>query len=147
MFQKAMSVKVGQRFVDRRAINRLLATNFEVMDKMGQSTMKPFLQDVVRFDGLVSTLGKSVVADPTFMPQIVGWVGVPTLVDFFGHVGMMGLYAGLDNFLTPWLRPVADATLRNEETRYRLHRQMDAWRYGSGNDYDVKPIAKAKSNF
>jgi lycopene cyclase CruP len=143
MFQKAMSVRMGQPFVDRRFVNRLLATNFEAMHSMGDRTLKPFLQDVVRFDGLVASLGKSFVADPTFMPQIVGWVGVPTLVDWVGHVGMMGLYAGLDNFLTPLLRPVADATLRNEEARYRLHRQMDAWRYGSGNDYDMTSIPKS----
>jgi flavin-dependent dehydrogenase len=43
MFQKAMSVRMGQK-VDPKFVNRLLATNFEVMDKMGLRTMKPFLQ-------------------------------------------------------------------------------------------------------
>jgi len=45
MFQKAMSIRMGQE-VDPTFVNRLLATNFEVMDKMGKRTIKPFLQDV-----------------------------------------------------------------------------------------------------
>jgi flavin-dependent dehydrogenase len=140
MFQKAMSVRMGQPFVDPRFINRLLATNFEVMEKMGPRTIKPFLQDVVRFDALVGSLARSFAADPTFTPQILAWVGLPTLVEWVGHVGMMGTYSALDTLVSPWLRPVTDAALRTGRRRYQLHRQMDAWRYGSGNDYDVEAI-------
>jgi hypothetical protein len=86
MFQKAMSIKMGDN-PDPKFVNRLLATNFEVMEEMGPRTMKPFLQDVVRFDGLVGSLVKSFVADPLFTPQIVLTVGVPELVDWLGHVG------------------------------------------------------------
>ena len=68
-------------------VNRLLATNFQVMNEMGQRTIKPFLQDVVRFDGLLGSLARSFVADPLFMPQIVGTVGIPELVEWLGHVG------------------------------------------------------------
>lgn len=50
MFQKAMSVRMGTD-VDSKFVNRLLATNFEIMNDMGSSTMMPFLQDVVRIDG------------------------------------------------------------------------------------------------
>jgi flavin-dependent dehydrogenase len=139
MFQKAMSIRIGQPFVDHRFINRLLAGNFEVMDKMGQRTIKPFLQDVVRFDGLVGSLARSFVADPTFMPQIVLWVGVPTLAEWMGHLIMIGIYAGLDNVVAPWLRPFSDQSL-DEKARFKIHRWMEAWRYGSGNDYDVTTI-------
>ena len=76
MFQKAMSIRMGQG-VDPKFINRLLATNFKIMDDMGQRTIKPFLQDVIRFDGLVGSLSRSFVADPTFMPKIVAHVGIP----------------------------------------------------------------------
>lgn len=86
MFQKAMSVKMGSN-PDPKFVNRLLATNFQVMDEMGLRTMKPFLQDVVRFDGLVGSLAKSFIADPAFMPQIVATVGIPELVEWMGHVG------------------------------------------------------------
>lgn len=86
MFQKAMSMKMGTN-PDPVFVNRLLATNFQVMDEMGQRTIKPFLQDVVRFDGLVGSLARSFVADPLFMPQIVATVGIPELVEWLGHVG------------------------------------------------------------
>lgn len=86
MFQKAMSMKMGTN-PDPVFVNRLLATNFEVMNEMGQRTIKPFLQDVVRFDGLVGSLARSFIADPLFMPQIVATVGIPELVEWLGHVG------------------------------------------------------------
>lgn len=50
MIQKAMSVRMGNN-VDPKFVNRLLATNFQIMNDMGSSTMMPFLQDVVRIDG------------------------------------------------------------------------------------------------
>jgi flavin-dependent dehydrogenase len=43
MFQKAMSMKMGTN-PDPKFVNRLLATNFQVMNDMGQRTIKPFLQ-------------------------------------------------------------------------------------------------------
>jgi len=133
MFQKAMSVKVGQR-VDPKFVNRLLSVNFEVMDSMGPSTIKPFLQDVIRFDGLVGSLVRSFSADPFFMPQIVAHVGIPRLVDWLGHVGMMGYYGFLDTTVTPIIRPFVDK-IKNPKERYLWRRKMDAWKYGSGNDY------------
>ena len=63
MFQKAMSVRPSQN-VDPKFVNRLLANNFQIMDEMGLRTIKPFLQDVIRFDGLVGSLARSFVTDP-----------------------------------------------------------------------------------
>jgi hypothetical protein len=85
MFQKAMSIKMGRK-PNPEFINRLLAVNFECMDAMGQRTIKPFLQDVVRFDGLVGSLAQSFINDPLFMPEIVATVGLPQLIDWLGHV-------------------------------------------------------------
>lgn len=133
MFQSAMSVRVGQK-VDPKFVNRLLANNFEIMDNMGQRTIKPFLQDVVRFDGLIGSLARSFVADPTFMPEIVSFVGVPILVDWVGHVGAMGLYSLLDLTVSPILAPVVDK-MDDPRTKFQWRRRMEAWKYGSGNDY------------
>jgi len=55
MFQKAM-MKTPEQGTDSGFIERLLEGNFKVMDGMGNRTMVPFLQDVVRFDGLVGSL-------------------------------------------------------------------------------------------
>lgn len=135
MFQKAMSIKMGQK-VDEKFVNRLLAVNFEVMNSMGQRTIKPFLQDVVRFDGLVGSLARSFVADPTFMPQIVAHVGVPRLVDWLGHVSAMGLFDLLDRIAAPILRPFVDK-IEDPAERYLWRRKMEAWKFGSGNDYTL----------
>jgi len=140
MFQKAMSVKMNQKNVDPKFVNRLLATNFEVMNKMGPKTMKPFLQDVVRFDGLVGSLAGSFVADPTFMPQIVATVGLPELVRWLGHVGNMGKYSLLDRFASPFVESYAERFL-NEQPRekFKWKRRLESWKYGSGGDYKFPP--------
>eukprot|EP00550_Attheya_septentrionalis_P007086 CAMPEP_0198283430 /NCGR_PEP_ID=MMETSP1449-20131203/3014_1 /TAXON_ID=420275 /ORGANISM="Attheya septentrionalis, Strain CCMP2084" /LENGTH=719 /DNA_ID=CAMNT_0043980015 /DNA_START=91 /DNA_END=2247 /DNA_ORIENTATION=- len=133
MFQKAMSVRVGQN-VDPKFVNRLLATNFEVMDEMGMDTMMPFMQDVVRIDGLVGSLAKSFVADPTFMPQIVNHVGIPSLVDWIGHVSMMTLYSVLHAAASPVISPFVDS-MQDPRKKFQWRRRMEAWKFGSGSDY------------
>jgi hypothetical protein len=133
MFQKAMSVRMKQK-VAPQFVNRLLATNFEVMDGMGTRTIKPFLQDVVRFDSLVGSLAKSFQADPLFMPEIVKHVGIPTLVEWVGHVGMMGVYGALDTVVSPVLSPIVNH-LDDPKERFHWRRRMEAWKYGSGHDY------------
>jgi hypothetical protein len=135
MFQKAMSIKIGQN-VDETFVNRLLAVNFEVMNNMGQRTIKPFLQDVVRFDGLVGSLARSFVADPTFMPQIVAHVGIPRLVDWLGHVSMMGAYSFLDAFASPLIKPLVN-NMNDPSEKFLWRRRMDAWKFGCGNDYEL----------
>ncbi len=136
MFQRAMSVRMG-RTVDPKFVNRLLATNFEVMEEMGPRTIKPFLQDVVRFDGLVGSLARSFVADPMFMPQIVQHVGIPTLVDWLGHVSMMGLYTVLDGVASPIVESVLTTAIKDPRTAFQWRRRMEAWKFGSGRDYTL----------
>ena len=63
-----MSVRMRQS-VDPKFVNRLLANNFDIMERMGPRTMMPFLQEVIRVDGLVGSLARSFVSDPTLMPQ------------------------------------------------------------------------------
>jgi len=133
MFQKAMSVRIGQK-PDPKFINRLLATNFNVMEDMGIDTIKPFLQDVVRVDGLLGSLSQSFVADPLFMPQIVAYVGIPSLVEWLGHVTMMLIYTAAHYAVTPVVTPLVN-NLENPRDRFKWNRLMDAWKFGSGGDY------------
>jgi len=133
MFQKAMSMKMGST-PDPVFVNRLLATNFQVMNDMGYRTIKPFLQDVVRLDGLAGSLARSFVADPTFMPQIVATVGLPELVEWLGHVGNMALYTALDAVVTPVIGPFVDRS-DNPREKFRWQRRMEAWKFGCGSDY------------
>ena len=163
MFQKAMSVRMGQK-VDSKFVNRLLATNFEIMHNMGKKTITPFLQgmsnklflcdkikyfililitsivsctDVVRIDGLLGSLSRSFVADPTFTPQIINHVGIPALVDWLGHVTMIGVYTGLHKFVSPIVYTLTNNRIikMNERQEWKLRRKMEAWEFGSGSDY------------
>lgn len=134
MFQKAMSVKMGQK-VNPDFVNRLLAVNFEVMDNMGPKTMKPFLQDVVRFDGLVGSLAGSFLADPTFTPQIIATVGIPELVKWLGHVGNMGKYSILDSAAAPIVSSVVENFVKDPREKFKWRRRLESWKYGSGGDY------------
>lgn len=133
MFQKAMSVRIGQK-PDPKFINRLLATNFNVMEDMGIDTIKPFLQDVVRLDGLLGSLSRSFVADPLFMPQIVAYVGIPSLLEWLGHVTMMAIYSAAHYAVSPVIIPLVD-NLENPRDRFKWNRRMEAWKFGSGSDY------------
>ncbi|KAL7449105.1 hypothetical protein ACHAWC_001198, partial [Mediolabrus comicus] len=132
MFQKAMSVRMGQK-VDPKFVNRLLATNFDVMNEMGETTMLPFMQDVVRIDGLAGSLARSFIADPQFMPQIVAHVGIPTLIEWLGHVSMIALYNTLHS-ISPVIEPFVNK-MENPKEKYLWRRRMEAWKFGSGNDY------------
>jgi len=132
MFQKAMSVRMGQN-VNPKFVNRLLATNFDVMNEMGPATMMPFMQDVVRIDGLAGSLARSFAADPAFMPQIVAHVGIPTLVEWLGHVSMIALYNALHS-ISPVIKPFVDK-MENPKEKFLWRRRMEAWKFGSGNDY------------
>ena len=123
MFQKAMSMKMGSR-PDPEFVNRLLATNFQVMNDMGYRTIKPFLQDVVRMDGLAGSLARSFVADPTFMPQIVATVGLPELVEWLGHVGNMAAYTVLDAAVSPVISPFVDR-IDNPREKFSWRRRME----------------------
>jgi hypothetical protein len=136
MFQKAMSQRMGQK-VDPTFVNRLLAVNFEQMNNMGMRTIKPFLQDVVRFDSLLGSLFKSFTADPAFTPQIITTVGIPALVDWLGHVAMMGIYAALDAAASPLLAPYVDKAVKDPREKFQWKRKMEAWKYGSGSDYEL----------
>ena len=133
MFQKAMSVRMGQN-VNPKFVNRLLATNFDVMNEMGMKTMMPFMQDVVRIDGLAGSLARSFVADPAFMPEIVAHVGIPTLVEWLGHVSMITAYTVLHSAATPIVKPFVD-NMKDPKERFLWRRRFDAWKFGSGNDY------------
>lgn len=141
MFQKAMSVRIGQN-VNENFINRLLANNFQQMDDMGLRTIKPFLQDVIRFDGLIASLAGSFRSDPAFMPEIIAHVGIPTLVEWVGHVSMMGLYSLADNVASPVLEVLVKSFIKDEKTKYVLNRRMEAWKFGSGNDYILPPASE-----
>jgi len=102
MMQKAMSLRPGQS-TPPDLINRMLGGNFSAMEEMGDPVMKPFLQDVMQFGPLVSTISKQMVNDPAFVPPLLAHVGPGPLADWLVHVLGLGAYT-LGNFIATPLK-------------------------------------------
>lgn len=134
LFQKSMSVGVGQDIESDR-INNLLSTTFRAMEKLGSPVLKPFLQDVVQFPALSRTMLAMAVADPVLVANIVGQVGLPTLGDWWVHYVNLGGYSLL-NHLAPALQSLRSGL--SERQRYRSECWQKAWYYGSGGDFTVE---------
>jgi lycopene cyclase CruP len=132
LFQRSMSVGVGQTVPDQH-INHLLATIFKDMAALGDSTLKPFLQDVVQFVPLAKTLLATSVKHPLLVAKIVPQVGFAALVSWLGHYLSLAGYSLLEP-LVRFLEPI-DKLLPPVQ-RYYSHRWLDALNYGSGKDYN-----------
>lgn len=133
MLQRAMSVRVGQD-PNPDFINILLGTNFGAMQRLGRSVLYPFLQDVPQIGPLAATMFGQMIADPLFVPQILKHVGPVAFFDWFVHFIGLGVYTVL-NGLAPPLRLVAKRLPGRQS--YALNRQLDSWKYGSGQDYKL----------
>lgn len=130
LFQKAMSVGVDQQ-VDSNQINQLLSAVFQEMNLLGDSVLKPFLQDVVQFPALTKTLLKTGLAHPLLVAKVIPQVGLRQLLNWMIHYINLGIYTSLFHFfpLHLWSKNLPP------RPRYYCHRFSDAWKYGSGSDY------------
>jgi lycopene cyclase CruP len=133
LFQKSMSVAVNQQIESDR-INYLLGVTFNAMEKLGDRVLYPFLQDVVQFMPLAQTMLSMSIADPVLVLKIMQQVGIPTLLDWLKHYLGLGAYSFL-NQIGQRVEP-AIANLLPEQ-KYQWQRQIDAWYYGSGGDYEM----------
>jgi hypothetical protein len=139
MFQKAMSIRTGQE-TDTKFVNRLLATNLEVMNDQGLG-VKPFVQDPVRFNGFASGLSGSLLKDPSLMQDMIQNVGIKTFALYVCHVAMMGIYAMLHGIISPLISPFL-RLMKNARNRFQWKRRMESWKYGSGIDEIVSQSDK-----
>ncbi|XP_040382538.1 uncharacterized protein LOC102721576 [Oryza brachyantha] len=132
LFHRAMSAR-PQINVAPTFINDLLFANFQSMQKLGDSVLRPFLQDVIQFGPLVKTLGLVIITRPQILPSIFNQAGLGAILDWSGHFVMLGYYTFLSTFIDPVLRPwVESLPLKN---KYQWKRYLEAWKYGAGLDY------------
>ncbi|MEA5536570.1 FAD-binding oxidoreductase [Crocosphaera sp. XPORK-15E] len=128
LFQKTMSVGINQK-VSPNQINDLMSGVFQVMDKLGDDVLKPFLQDVIQFPALMKTLP---LVNPKLVFPILPQVGITPLLNWSVHYLNLALYSGLYPLgklaepITKKLSPVQ---------QYYYHRWLDGWQYGAGKDY------------
>jgi lycopene cyclase CruP len=132
LFQRTMSVGMNQNVAPDQ-INQLLAGVFAEMAKLGDPVLKPFLQDVVQFSGLAQTLGKTAIAQPNLVLQVLPQVGVLTLLEWLRHFANLAGYSALypiGRSLQPWIQTLPP------RQQYAWQRWLDSWQYGSGADYE-----------
>lgn len=128
LFQKAMSVPIDRQ-VNPHQINALMSGVFEVMDKLGDDVLKPFLQDVIQFFPLAKTLP---LVKPGLVFPLIPQLGIQILAKWIIHYVNLALYSILYS-LAKSLEPI----VKNfpPDRQYYYHRWLDAWKYGSGRDY------------
>lgn len=132
LFQRAMSVRVDQKIAPNQ-INELLTIVFQEMHQLGDPVLKPFLQDVIQFLPLFQTLLKTGLSHPKLILKIIPQVGLLTLLDWVRHFINLAAYSALNPLaqaLTPWTKTLTPLQ------QYDWHCWAEAWKYGSGGDYE-----------
>ncbi|KAG2500246.1 hypothetical protein HYH03_001824 [Edaphochlamys debaryana] len=138
MMQRAMSVRQGDAPTPD-LINRMLAGNFRSMQRFGDPVMKPFLQDVIQFGPMMTTLTAQMFGDPASIPRLISHVGPGPLLEWVGHMASLGAYTALHSAATAAgaRKQVAESPVLTARERFTLNRLLDAWEYGSGLDYKL----------
>ena len=129
-----MSTTVNQN-IDPNQINQLLAGVFQVMEKLGEPVLKPFLQDIVQFPALSKTLFKTGITKPGLVIKVLPQVGIKNLLDWMVHYVNLGVYTGLYPLgltVEPWIKTLPPFQ------QYYYRRWIEAWQYGAGKDYELE---------
>jgi len=132
LFQQTMSVKFGQSYQPNQ-INDVMSGVFQVMDKLGDKALHPFLQDVIQLWGLSVVLPR---VNPKLVLPLLPALGLPSLLDWSRHYLNLAVYSGLyplGKGLGRVLSPVVDRLSPGQQ--YGFHRRLEAWKYGSGGDF------------
>jgi len=128
LFQKTMSVGMNQTYKPNQ-INDLMSGVFQVMDRLGDDVLKPFLQDVIQFSALSKTLP---LVNPGLVLPLLPQVGLNPLIDWSFHYLTLAAYSGLYP-LAKSLEPFSKNF--SPQQHYYYQRCLEAWQYGSGGDY------------
>ena len=128
LFQQTMSVEVGKE-VNPEQINHLMSGVFAVMDRLGDSVLKPFLQDVIQFAPLAKTLP---LVNLRLVLPLLPQIGIASLVNWLFHFLNLAGYSSLYQIVI-MAQPLVKHLSPTQQ--YYYHRWLDAWKYGSGGDY------------
>lgn len=139
LFNKAMSVRPGQAtagpLLDEYGINDLLWSNMKAMERLGEKVQLPFLQDVVKADGLSKTLLAMATSNPVLAVKLTGFLGPGALLDWSRHYFALLAYAAA----LPVARAIQPRLLAADwlgaRGKFRFNRLVDSLTYGSGADH------------
>jgi len=126
-------------------ISKVLVSTFEVMEARGESVMRPFLQDVLRVDSLVLTIGGLMVSHPLVAVEILFRLGPVPLADWFFHFGAMVVGSAV---AAEPVRPLAAqlAKALPPAQGYATQRFVEGWQYGSGLDYEPEAASPMRED-
>lgn len=129
-----MSVPIGYN-PDPRLVVGTLQNSFSAMEKLGDSVMRPFLQDVLQFIPLIRTLTLAAGQDLLTPLKVVPHVGLTAMGDFIFHMVALIFYTFLATFISPIAKSIAESDLLNKRDKFHLKRLIESWKFGSGMDY------------
>lgn len=116
-------------------VNRMMGGILSAAERCGPNVMMPILQDVFTLSALGPTLASWMARDPLIIPLFVKSMGTENVLSAIGHLGNLAKYTALSS-LEPLLAAALDVEDLVPAERFRWHRRFDAWRYGSGLDYE-----------
>jgi lycopene cyclase CruP len=108
------------------------------MEQLGDAVLKPFLQDVVQFLPLSQTMLRVSLAHPVLVAKVIPQVGISVLLDWLRHFVMLAIYTGLyfaGKAFRSQLFQLSQLSQLPAAQFYRFDRWLNAWQYGSGQDY------------
>jgi len=140
LFQRAMSVPKGSLPADRSFINRVLATNFSVMENLGNSVLYPFLQDVPRFGPLARTILGMTLQDPSLSIQVTRQLGIRNVLPWLQHFLAMAGYEASLRAIVPALRTLERLPSLDKRARYEIQMTQQNLKFGSGADYEAPTL-------
>lgn len=140
MLQRAMSVRPSGPQPQPTLINKMLG-GFKAMSSLGDEAMRPFLQDVLQFNGLVATMANQMLNDPLSIPPLLVHVGPAPLLDWLKHVIALGTFTQVHHAMNSILGPRgSDQEQRllqglSVKQKFVLNRYREAVEFGSGMDF------------
>ena len=141
MLQRAMSIRPSGALPDKDLINKMLSGNFKAMSGLGDEAMRPFLTDVLQFNGLVNTMVGQMLSDPLSIPPLLLHVGPEPLIDWLKHVAALGAFTQLHSILNSLIGTRGSEQEKrltqrlSSEKRFALNRYREALEFGSGMDF------------
>lgn len=134
LFQRAMSIKVGQQAIKGRPggwiasehINNLMRCNFAVMSFFGPRVLLPFIQDSFQAIPLGLVMMGMLLRDPMTIAKVVFQLGPRLVIMWMFHYVCLVGYTILHVLLSPFRNMFKGS--------YTFQRILDALEWGSGLD-------------
>ena len=141
----ASDLAVASPSISPLVLSKVLVATFEVMEARGEAVMRPFLQDVLRVDGLVATIGGLMLSSPLVAVEILVRLGPVPLADWFLHFGAMVFGSAVAaEPVRPLIKGVAAALPPAQG--FAVERFVEGWQYGSGLDYEPEAAAPLRED-